>query len=152
MKMRDAANSLRTVGIIKVRDASNALRTVGRIRMRDASNVLRELSGTAGGLSASASPPAVVGYGSSTSSIRVTTAYTSVSVAGGTAPLTYSWPAVGGWTATSPTSPTTAFRSPLLGGGDESYADFVCTVTDALGNSVATNAVSVFAENNGGLS
>jgi hypothetical protein len=132
--MRDSGGTLRTMTQIRLRDAGNTLRTVSRIRMRDAGNVLRVVydpSGTSS-FSASASPAYVSGYGK----INATTASTTVTPAGGTAPYSHLWSVVSYSNATSPTitsgtSATTTFHQTNMSLGGDSVAVFKDTITDS---------------------
>ena len=65
MKLRDAANALKTVSAIHMRDAGNVLRTVQTVHMRDAANALKVAYSSAPAASMSISPPAYSRSGSS---------------------------------------------------------------------------------------
>lgn len=100
--------------------------------------------GGGSGLIASASPDEV----SKTSSVSpMTTPSTTCTASGGTSPYTYHWAMAGG-TINSPTSATTNFTKSLSPGGTFT-GSAVCTVTDSLGATAASNAVTVNCDRSG---
>ncbi len=149
MKIRDASNTLRTVKSVKMRDGSNALRTISVVKMRDAGNVLRTVrSGSGGGSSGAVLAPALVqGSVYSSGSPRATTNAAYITMSVGAAPYTVIWYPDTDWSAISPLSLTTAFRSPPLFSGDQISASVYAIVTDSLGNEFTTNTISMFAAN-----
>lgn len=97
-----------------------------------------------GGLSASASPPAVSKTQGSfgPGALTLTSNTTTVTPAGGVAPFTYAWAYLSGDTGVNPTaasSATSAF-SGSIAVGEVKSTTFRCTVTDANG---ATATASV---------
>lgn len=138
LRIRDAANTLRTITRVKMRDAGGILRNIQRIRMRDAGGTLRTVFI---GMSAVATSPA---NGTSASS-PVTSLNSVVTVTGGVAPFTYIWDAIensAGITIVSPSASATTFRKSMPS-ADTVNGTFQCTVVDALGTVVTTNYVLV---------
>jgi hypothetical protein len=90
-------------------------------------------------LQASASPTSVTGAynGSSTSPQNITTGNVLASAVGGRAPYTYAWSQLGAspdtWTIGSSTSAITSFTAQSIGPGSAAFAQFLVTVTDAVG-------------------
>lgn len=148
--VRDASGDLRTVKSLRVRDASNVLRSVSAVRVRDADNVLRDLA-SVGGMTVTPSGEYIGGYGNSHAPIIISTVTVSVTVAGGTAPYSYLWTAdFGSIEAINPTSAATPFRSTSsVGPGDSASDVFICTVTDAHGNTAASSPVNIDVTNFG---
>lgn len=142
------------IASIKVRDGSNVLKDIASIKIRNASNVLKTVFSPANNLAVSV-PAFVYGAQSSGSAIDVTTEIATAIPTGGTAPYSYSWArtdAFGGtWTIFLPTNASTAFRASSVAAGDSKLAEFVCTVTDARGNSVASITINATADNFGGF-
>ena len=93
-------------------------------------------------MTASASPGLVAGSTTSGSTVVVTSNSTTCTPSGGAPGYTYSWAQVGGDTMTidSPTASSTTF-SKSVGNGATFVGYFVCTVTDSLGATAATNTV-----------
>jgi hypothetical protein len=153
VKIRDASNALRTVKTIHVRDASNVSRVVKQIHVRDASNVSRLMAGTGSAgttMTVIADPNTVYGATGSHAPQRVYTNGTTATPTGGTPPYSYAWTADSGWDATAATAATTAFLSPSVGPGDGGvFGNAFCTVTDSNGQVVASNDVSLNADNYG---
>lgn len=147
--LRDPDNVLRTVSSIQVRDSGNVLRTVSGGFLRDPSAASRPFAGV-GGMTVTVTPDSAFGYGSSHAPIIITTTSVTASVEGGTAPFTYSWAAeFSSFDAVSPTSATTIFRSDAVGPGDTATDNFVCTVTDAHGQTAASAPIPATASNFG---
>jgi hypothetical protein len=146
--LRNPANALKAIARISVRNAANVRKEVTAGHMRDASNVLRDLA-SVGGMTVTASPDNAFGYGDSHGSIAISTGITTVTVAGGTAPYTYSWATGGATSAVSPTSATTVFRGFGVAPGDHIDDTASCTVTDALGTVAASNSVYISIDNYG---
>lgn len=146
--VRDSTGALRTVKRLYVRDSVNALRNVSAMKVRDATNALRTVS-SVGGMTVTASPDSVFGYGSSHGSIAISTGATTVAVVGGTGPYSYSWATGGATSAVSPTSATTIFRGMGVAPGDHIDDTAICTVTDALAAVVASNTVFISLDNYG---
>lgn len=143
---RDAAALFANLAAFRWRDANNVLQTAAQVYMRDASGRKPLLIS----MSATATPSAVYGYGSSATPIRITTSSCSVAVVGGTAPYSYFWETVeADWVALSPTSAATIFRSPTIPASDFATAVFTCTVTDASGMAVVSNGVAASVSNTG---
>lgn len=145
---RDASNVLRSIAAFRYRDASNVLQTAKAIRYRDASNTLRTLYGLSD-LKATATPDTSEGFGYSAGTVAVTTNAVTISVTGGSGSYTYSYAFPGGlgWSAVSPTSATTQFRSPGLGPGDNSFETAICTVTDTSNSATTTVNILLSAYN-----
>ncbi len=145
LRIRDASNTSRSITDIKFRDVGNILHDLSFMKVRDASGVLRtiwqRLNVTADAF--------VSGYGNSNAPITITTNSPNPVVFGGTAPFTYSWSSVPGWTVLYPTQLNTSFRRPGVANGDSYDETFTLTVTDASGN-VATVDVQAHVENLGG--
>ena len=151
MIQRDATNTARTIAQLTQRDAGNTLRTLVQLTMRDASNVLRTIYSAGGGTGpggTGVSPAEVYGYADSYRPVRVVTDYATATAGAG---ATFAWTLTSGagWTATNATSAQTAFRSPLISGGNSSAAAFSCTATYPNGASVVIGTVSAYAENYG---
>jgi hypothetical protein len=95
-------------------------------------------------LSASLSSSSVSGFGSSHSTIPISTTGVTAIVVGGVAPLSYLWTRTDGgghaWTINSPTSATTNFTTSVAVGAEQD-ATFACAVTDSAGQSVSTGSV-----------
>ncbi len=85
----------------------------------------------------------------------VTTSNVTVTPTGGAAPYSYAWAEVSGpfadWSILSPSSASTAFRKGLVSPGDNEFATYACTVTDANGNSVVSDTITANVANYGGL-
>ena len=139
---RDSADLLKGIGNVRYRDASNTLRTLSAFWVRTGAGLKNYLANQ----TATASPTFLVGYGNSKSSIQITTSgYATAYPNGGT----YAWTADSGWTAISPTSQSTAFRSPLVAAGDDApMGSAYCTVTIG-GTPIDTNTVDLNASNTG---
>jgi hypothetical protein len=137
---------LQTVKNVKVRDAANVLRSCAFVKIRDAANVLRTVWSA---FAASVSRTDVDGFGDSTGAITIQTANVTANPSGGTGPFTYAWGQVGGDAATilSPTSATTAFRFTGVSAGSSAVGIFVCTITDSAGSTAATPPVTATATN-----
>jgi len=76
----------------------------------------------------------------------VTTGTTTATPQAGTPPYSYLWSISSGdptVTATSPNGATTAFRRTGVLSGNSFSSVFICTVTDAAGNSAISNPVNV---------
>lgn len=142
-------SSFEGLAAVRYRDAAATLKGIAAIRYRDADNVLQTIIGAGGfGFSASAEPGDVHGFGSSGSSIYLTTGTVTATVTGGAAPFTYAWEVDDpDWAAISATSSATSFRSPLLGPSGESFTFARCVVTDANAVDTTTNDVSLYATN-----
>lgn len=143
VRIRDAGGVLRTISRIRMRDATNTLRTIQRIRMRDAANVLRTvyqyLTVTLDNYTTWDSNSGAASSGGVTS-ITVTG-----TVAGGTAPFTYSWEYVSGDVAISPNTPAavaTTFGATVAEVSPVS-AMFRLRVTDANGAVAVSDPVLV---------
>jgi hypothetical protein len=94
-------------------------------------------------LEANVSPASVNFNGSNTSP---TTSTVTCTPTGGNPDYTYAWSRVSGSTAisaTAPTAATTAFNTTGMSVGQSRTAAFVCTVTDAGGQTAASSNVSV---------
>jgi hypothetical protein len=77
------------------------------------------------------------------SSGLVTSATVTATPTGGTAPYTYAWSRISGFSGMSintPTLATTEFFATLT---DQEISNFVCTITDTNGNVTVTPAVEV---------
>ncbi|MDH7638964.1 hypothetical protein [Sphingomonas oryzagri] len=150
--VRDTS-ALRTLTGISARDASNTLRTIAAGFARDSSNVSRKVFSAFGGTTgAVASPSDVRGTGRSNNAIAVTTAPSTCTASGGAAPLTYAWTQTGGdpFTILYPTAASTAFTADSVSAGIPQAATFICTVTDAAGQTATSNIVTATARNLGG--
>jgi hypothetical protein len=136
-------------GIMKVRDATNTLKTVQKGSRRDATGLKDFYGNLTVGLSSSSVSGSINRAGTGTAPTRTVTATPN----GGVAPYTYLWTRTDGgshaWNITSPTSATTAF-STLVSTNTEQTATFICTVTDATGQSAASGAVFADCWNDGG--
>jgi hypothetical protein len=94
-------------------------------------------------------------YGGRASALTVTvnTEEATATADGGVAPLSYLWTLQpgysGAWVVATPTAQTTRFTCGDLGPGDSGVADFLCTVTDAVGAHIASNTVNATAINYG---
>jgi len=134
IEIRDASGVATRLKEIEVRDGSGVAVPVTIVQVRDASGVAKTVWQT---MAVSASPSAITGYGSSTSSIDITTGVVTVSVDGGTAPFSYAWARTdgggGSWSAIVPTGASTAFKALAIAGGADATSEFTCTVTDANG-------------------
>lgn len=97
---------------------------------------------SSGGMRVTASPTTVSGFGTG----FVSTGISSVTVVGGTAPLSYSWTYVDGDSDILPFNPSgtsTAFYRNDVSDSDIFSANYICTVTDAGGTSADSNFVTV---------
>ena len=139
---------------IKARNASSVLKGIAAMKVRNASNVLKTVFSPGSTLAVNV-PAFVYGAQSSGSAIDVTTEIATAIPTGGTAPYTYSWARVdafgGTWTIFLPTNAATAFRASAVAAGDSKLAEFVCTVTDARGNTVDSITINATADNFGGF-
>jgi len=133
---------------IAFRDAGNVLRTATAGKARDASNVLRPVFGVlAVGLSATS----VFGNVNSGGAIDITTPSVTATPTGGSAPYTAAWTQTGGdtFTITNPSALTTSFVGVAVAPSTASTGTFVCTITDASGQSIASAVVTAKARNIG---
>jgi len=139
---------------VKVRNALSVSKGITSIKVRNASNILKTVFSPANDLAVNV-PAFVYGAQSSGSAVDVTTEIATAIATGGTAPYSYSWArtdAFGGtWTIFLPTNAATAFRASSVAAGDSKLAEFVCTVTDSRGNSVASITINATADNFGGF-
>lgn len=142
------------IASVKARNASSVLKGIASMKIRNASNVLKTVFSPANNLAVSV-PAFVYGAQSSGSAIDVTTEIATAIPTGGTAPYTYLWARTDGfggtWTIFLPTNASTAFRASSVAAGDSKLAIFVCTVTDARGNTVDSIAINATADNFGGF-
>ena len=87
--------------------------------------------------------------------VTVNTEIVTASPTFGSAPYSYSWAQTGvvdpAFTPTAPTSQGSAFRRTGVDAGETFNADFVCTVTDALGATAQTDTVAATVTNLGDL-
>lgn len=144
MNIRDASNTLRTITGITMRDSGGTLRTIQSAWARDAAGVLRQVFS---GFKVAVSPDTASGYVNSPGSFTAITSGVFGTVTGGVAPFTYAWTTPGGWSALSPGSAGTAFRSPPLSPGDESNEYGYLTVTDANLATAVSDNILLYATN-----
>jgi hypothetical protein len=141
------------IGAISMRDAGAVLREVGEGSIRDADSL--ETFFSPGGELAVDYPGEAYGAGASAVGIIVTTNSITVTVTGGKAPYTPLWTKVGtpdpDWIITAPNQLTTAFKRLSVPPATTYSDNFICTVTDARGDSVATLEVPATVSNYGGL-
>lgn len=105
-------------------------------------SIFQTLSGSFGGLSATADPAYIEAIGSGT----VTTGTVTVTPLGGTAPYTYSWIYQGGdptVVADLPTSANTTFSASGVTGSDNLYGFYSCEVIDAAAVVAYSNQVVI---------
>lgn len=100
-------------------------------------------------------PGEAYGAAASVVGVIVTTTSITVTVTGGRAPYTPLWTKVGGadpdWVITAPNQLTTAFRRYSVPPATTYTENFICTVTDSSGQSIATAEIPVTVTNYGGL-
>lgn len=144
--VRDTSATSHAIASAVVRDASNVSRTLVGMMVRDANGLHSVLTG--GGSSAySADPTDVSGSGYSKTTINVTTNTTTVTAPTGS---TFAWTFEDtGWTATAPSSATSAFTSRVAPGQDKSTTA-ICTVTYQ-GQTHVVNVNADVSNNYGGL-
>jgi hypothetical protein len=142
------------IASVKVRNASNVLKGIASMKVRNTSNILKTVFSPSSNLAVNV-PAFVYGAQSSGSAVDVTTEIATAIPTGGTAPYTYSWARTDGfggtWTIFLPNNAQTAFRASSVAAGDSALAIFVCTVTDARGNTVDSIAINATADNFGGF-
>lgn len=120
---------------VRFRDASG-LSDISAIRFRDASGLSSILSSLA-----ASGPDSADGFGYSAKPITVTTNTITVAVTGQIGTAHHSWSfADTGWTATAPSSPTTAFRR-TLAAGDTQSTTATDTITDDGGQSTTVDVI-----------
>lgn len=136
----------KAAALIRVRDAADALRSVARVRVRNAAGALKVAWQA---MTAGLSRLAVDGFGDSTGAITITTQGVAAAPSGGVGPYSYAWAQTGGDTATilAPTGATTAFSFAGVNPGSSASGTFVCTITDANGSTAQTDAVTATATN-----
>lgn len=140
------------IGAVVIREATGSS-DIGEVLVRDAVG-LQLIYSPASGMSADV-PPDAYGASASGSFVSISTNMVTVTVTGGTPGYSYSWAQIDGpdvaWRSTSPTSATTSFRRTSVGPGDSWSATFVCTVTDANGQTATSNPVTATVTNLGNI-
>lgn len=147
--------TLREVSERVIRDAGNTPRTISETWVRGPDNVLRQVWGGASGggmspMTANASPTSAFGAISQHAPATITTNAVAVQVDGGKAPYAYSWQSQEGTLfPVAATSASTAFRGTGVSPGDSISDEFICTVTDAAGQTAQTPPISAAVSNYG---
>lgn len=151
LRIQDAG-TLRTIKRLRIQQGG-ILRDIRRLRvMHD--GVLRTVATFAEQLTASANPTQVNGRENSTKPVTVFTNETTAIPTGGRAPFTYSWTQTSGpvATITAPNMATTQF-STAVGPNSTASAVFICTITDAVGQSASVEVKANFSNfDEGGIS
>ena len=144
LTMVDAGGTPHTVSSLTQIDASGTPRTLQQLWMNDAGNTPRMIFSTGGSGTGSLAPDYVYGAGNSRIAIPVTTSTATVN--GAPAGATFAWVfADSGWTATTPNSSSSQFRS-FVGPGVEQTTTVYCTVTLG-GASYNTNIITATVTN-----
>lgn len=129
IRVRGASGGAKLAKRLRFR-AIGALKDVSAIRLRTAAGVKTAWSSISGSIS----PGYVQGSVFSAQTRPVATSVAVVSVEGGSAPFTYSWPAVAGWNVIPVTSDyRQVYFMRGVAPGAEHSATFTCNVTDAAG-------------------
>lgn len=139
---------LKGIARISVRNAANALKAVSAGHLRNTANILKDMANI-GGMTVTADPANVSGYGNSHGSIAISTNPTTASAVGGSGPFTYAWTTGGATSAVSPTSATTIFRALNVSPGDHVDDTATCTVTPTVGSPAISNTVFITLDNYG---
>jgi hypothetical protein len=137
--------ALDTIGDVQFRGAT--LEEIGAVYVRDASGP--QLVWSRASTMTVAIPEFAYGYSAVLTS--VTSEVVAAAVEGGAGGLSYLWEGVidaSGWDILTPTDSSTRFRSSVAE-GESVTATFKVTVTDALGQAVESNEVSVTVANVG---
>lgn len=137
---------LKNVASLSARDASNTLRVIREGWVRTGAGLKQFFAD----LAVTLSKTAVVARGNSAGTITLTSVAITATPVGGAAPYTYAWtrtaPDAHAWTINNPSSAAASFSTSAA--ANESWtATFICTVTDAGGQVVASGTVTVTASN-----
>lgn len=139
IRVRDAGNAQRKAKAFKVRDSGNVLRTIKRGWIRDSGNVLRKFWDWAimlvNPMTGSITAHSWTQYlGNRT----VSTGPQSITVIGGTLPLTYAWSKTSGDAVVSIANPTTNAPtwSANIPPDTDARATYQCIITDATGATI----------------
>lgn len=131
----------KTISAVRARDAANNLQTIKEGWVR----TLAGLKQVFGALAANLSTTTVSGARNNSGTVLVTSGSVTASGAGGSPPYNYAWTRTDGgghsWTITDPTLATTKFKTNVAHGASE-VATFICTITDALGNTAVSDPVT----------
>lgn len=142
------ATGLKPIKSLKVRDGGAVLRTINHAYVRTASG-LKQFFST---FSVVASSAVIfgVGYSRFGGTTTVTSSSVTATATGGNGIVSYAWSRSSGSTAinaVTPNSATTQFRA-TIASDTELDAVFICTATDASGQTATTGSVNVTMRNN----
>lgn len=147
LQTADGAKTLFPRGIMTPAEAKAIAKITVKTPTGD--KIVFDKSTVISGLGVALSVPRVSGAASSLPPVPITTSGCTANVTGGTPPYSYAWTDVtddglgGTWSATAPSSATSAFQASAVATGQTSNATFRCTVTDARG---ATVTADLFAD------